>query len=323
MDEEGSYTSASGTFPIKLFHNADVSECLRDGMIPPAHLQLNPTNACNLNCSFCSCSDRQQKDKLDFEELKAVLARMTNIGLQSVTISGGGEPCMYGKINELIEYMYKLRLKISLVSNGLLLDRIKTESLGLLTWARISFDSSRAFDGKFEDSMMDAISRAPQVDWAFSYVAYGVDVSPLRKLVEFANTNKFTHVRVVSDINNPIGGLMEHHREGLVDMDTRIVIFQDRIEYTKGAKNCWISLLKPVIGADGRFYPCCGTQYATEGQARDLVESLSMGHMNDFNWPYHNKGDRFDGSVCDKCYYGHYNEALERMLSDVEHVEFV
>ncbi len=187
------YTAAS-TFPAKLLHQ----EVIKDKKIIPLHLQLSPTNVCNLNCDFCSCSDRDKKKQLSFEQVKYILDVCAERGTRAITITGGGEPLMHPKINEIIEHGTKfiLEIEVGLVTNGILLDKLKHHDN--LIWCRISSDDNRT---PAYDKIEQALLINPQTDWAVSYV---VTKEPnykiMKELINFANENNFTHVRLVSDL---------------------------------------------------------------------------------------------------------------------------
>ena len=119
MNKE-SYTAAS-VLPTKLFHKKVVEE----GKIIPIHPQLYITNKCNLNCKFCSCSDRQKKLEMKFDEVKEVIDVLADRGAKAITFSGGGEPLMNPKINEIITYANLRGIEAGLVSNGVALDKLK------------------------------------------------------------------------------------------------------------------------------------------------------------------------------------------------------
>jgi len=85
---------------------------------------------------------------------------------------------------------------------------------------------------------------------------------------------------------------------------------------------CLLSILKPVIGVDGYIYPCCGTQYALEDPARDYDRAMRMGKIEDLEDIILNQAF-FNGSICHKCYYSQYNEALDVMIKGLKHESFV
>ena len=313
MSKIESYSAAS-TFPAKLLHQ----KVIKDGKIIPIHPQIYITNRCNLNCSFCSCSDRQKTLEMKFDEVKEVVDVLADRGAKAITFSGGGEPLLHPKINEIIAYVGLRGVEVGLVSNGVAIDKLKHHDN--LTWCRISSSDDRVpAYGPIEK----AVKINPKTNWAFSHVItknpnYGL----IGKLINFSNENNFTHVRIVSDLtdldNVPS---MEEVKKNLGEIDDNKVIYQGRKDSTRGTKNCYLSLLKPVISPEGIF-PCCGAQYSQKGQERDMVDAMKMGDIKDLP-DILDKQKYFNGSACDICYYQQYNDALKKLLDKPEHLNFV
>jgi len=91
-DEMKSSYSAAGAFPIKvLLHDRLIQKIRRKGKIMPIHVQLSPTNKCNLNCSFCSCSERDKKLELSYDEIDEIMTKAKACGCESVTITGDAQ----------------------------------------------------------------------------------------------------------------------------------------------------------------------------------------------------------------------------------------
>jgi len=316
MGIKESYTSAS-VFPTKLLHNKVVDE---NGKIIPIHIQLSPTNACNLNCSFCSCGDVDRKKKLTLEEIKDVVDISAQRGTKSMTITGGGEPLLHPNINEIINYADSKGIEAGLVTTGTVFKRLKHHNN--LTWCRISSSDDRIPSYR---QIIDAIKVNPQTDWAFSHVVTRSLTYPiLRDMIQFVNSYDFTHVRLVSnlfDLEKVLPMEEIRNRLGKMIVDDSKVIYQGRKVSTKGTKDCYISLLKPVIAPEGIF-PCCGVQYAMYGQKRDMISTMRMGKIKDLS-KILDKQKQFNGSVCDVCYYSQYNDALEKILNRPEHANFI
>lgn len=320
MSNKSSYTAANA-FPIKLLKmGLDGIKGKNGGLIKPIHVQISPTNKCNLNCSFCSCAKRGERDEMDIHTLVRFVGWMRALGTKAVTITGGGEPLMYQHKGLLAGMLYDAGIKMGLVTNGVLLKYAETEFLEKQTWCRISVSDDRDIDRLLE-STQNAVERAPDVDWAFSYVVTKEwDIEKINAVVDFANQYNFTHVRIVSDLldldSTPDMLEIKRIMRGYSDR----VILQGRKEFEVGQKDCWISLLKPVVAADGKIYPCCGVQYAKAESALDFDKTMTMG--NDMA-EVHYACKPFDGSECVRCYYGEYNRALDMLISDIDHEDFV
>ncbi len=322
MDNKTISFTAANSIPVKIFKNLDLVGDLNNGYIPPIHVQLMPTNKCNLNCSFCSCKKRNKKEGLTIGQIETLCRNLKKMGCKAATVTGGGEPLMHVDISLILDSLNNHGIKIGLVTNGLLLHRLKVDDLSKITWCRISCADERDFE-KAEDIIEVAVKCGRNIDWAFSYVV-GKNFNPdnLNKYVAFANKYKFTHVRVVSDLLDlsEVKNMDEIKRAVIVD--DSLVIYQGRKEFDPGQRDCRISLLKPVVGADGFIYPCCGVQYAHQSEDLDNPETMRMGRIEDIIDIYKNQ-KFFNGSQCYRCYYKNYNDILGQMVGNTKHPEFI
>lgn len=316
IDRLASYTAA-GCFPTKLLQQAVVQK----GKIVPYHVQLNPTNACNLRCPFCSCSERERELSVPMSEMMEMIRMFAGLGTRAVTITGGGEPMLYPNLNEMIRTCNGHGIAVGLVTNGTLLGRLEEQP----TWVRISFDDLRALDRRFAQTVESAVRWLPESDWAFSYVLGSKPKIPtIKGVLKLAADNGFTHVRLVSDLLDleAVPDMQQMQRLLRDANGEPLVIYQGRKQYTAGRTDCLISLAKPVVGADGNLYPCCGTQYAIDPPPRDYAAVMSMGHWREFPAVF-NEQRHFDGSICSRCYYDDYNMALGLMTTPVAHGVFI
>lgn len=328
--------SSANTFPMKILLNPEIiNSALEFNKLPSIHLQLNPTNKCNFNCPICSCSERERYKELNMKDIDKIIRVGKRFGLKSITITGGGEPLIHPNINEMIKLFSKKNIEVGLVTNGSLIERLST--LKYITWVRISstdylkeqFKRANSTVNKFLFILRKEAEVYNDVDWSFSHVvSENPDYHLIRKLVDFANENGFTHFRLVNDIfkADKLKGVMDKVRNYLKyshsKIDDSLVNYQDRSEWTTGYNPCYISILKPVIGADRYIYPCCGTQYALEKPSRDYEKLMRMGDIDTLEDVLSNQWF-FDGSICYKCYYGNYNRVLGVLMNGLKHKEFV
>ncbi len=312
-----SFVSAAA-FPAKLL-TCDIVEQIKAHKIQPIHIQLNPTNKCNLKCAFCSCANRDKQLELPLQKTKDLIDRFKILGTQACTITGGGEPLMHPDINHIVNHLNKQEINVGLTTNGLLLDKLDTTNK--ITWCRISISTTRFVS----DNTLKVIRDNPQIDWAFSCVIEKrKSLKALPEIVTIANDLNMTHVRIVDDILENTSR-MELAKELLQteNIDDSKVIYQARQNYTNGHTKCLISLLKPNIAPDSHVYPCCGVQYARKALALDFDELFyDMGTDYETIWA---KQQYFNGSVCDKCFYSSYNDLMNTIhgYEALKHKTFV
>lgn len=329
-----SYLSAN-TFPIKIFLNKEVIDnLLEKGLVNPIHLQLIPTNRCNFKCDFCSCANKVDAEELTFDLYKKIISKAQKCGCKAVTITGGGEPMMHPQIGEIIDDLRERKIDIGFTTNGSKINQLNSRQLNAMTWIRVSGGDSMkknlqrigiTFDQYWAELAL-AVQKGKKADWSFSYVYTSrPDRRLIKDYVRFANKNKFAHVRITPDILDlenvpPIEKIKNILKRAKID-DSRVV-YQQRQSYTCGAKQCYISLLKPLVGADGYLYPCCGTQYAKKKPTRDNDKTMRIGEAQDIDKFFRAKVP-FDGSKCYKCYYNEYNVLIKTVLEGVKHKKFV
>ena len=319
-----SYTAAD-TFPTKLIQNKKVIN--KSNKIIPYHIQLYPTNICNLNCKFCSCANRNKKDTLSLDSIHKALISAWKLDCKAVTISGGGEPTLHPQINEIIQKITELKMKVGITTNGVTLENITIENLNNnVTWLRISHSDSREWTNNYQEKIANIVKKCPSLDWGFSYVITNdINYEMLKNIVDFSNKNNAAYVRIVSDLLNlNYVDDMSNIKEYLCshNVDDSIVIYQGRKNYQPGVEKCLISLLKPVLNADGYIYACCGLQYSRAQPSLDLDNNLAMGKVEDLYDIYYNQ-KYFNGKDCSKCYYNDYNFILNKLTTKLKHEDFL
>jgi MoaA/NifB/PqqE/SkfB family radical SAM enzyme len=98
-------------------------------VFPPKHIQVIPTNACNINCIFCWERIRwkkgTKKDRISDERLLELTKEFCQPSLRpkQVTITGGGEPLLKKEVVlKMIKEIKKHSIKCEVITNGTLFD---------------------------------------------------------------------------------------------------------------------------------------------------------------------------------------------------------
>jgi MoaA/NifB/PqqE/SkfB family radical SAM enzyme len=116
------------------------------------HLFLNITSLCNSNCVFCEVNGLDHKNDLEFERIKKLIKEARDLGVRGVTFSGG-EPFVYPKIWDLIDYTLSLGFDLNITSNGLLISNFSEEQFDVLKRLKNIFISLESADAKTHNQL--------------------------------------------------------------------------------------------------------------------------------------------------------------------------
>jgi MoaA/NifB/PqqE/SkfB family radical SAM enzyme len=96
----------------------------------PLFLSINLTGRCNLRCEFCEKSKSPSAHEIGLGDMR----RLIDFGVQHDCriLLSGGEPFLHRDIWEVMEYCSRVGKKVSIVTNGTLLDGISPEQFELL-----------------------------------------------------------------------------------------------------------------------------------------------------------------------------------------------
>lgn len=110
----------------------------------PVSINLDLTLACDYRCGHCIDAELLNGGHhLDPADVLATLELLTERGLRSVILIGGGEPTLYPFFEEVVAAIKKLGLECAISSNGAHNGRIAAVAsrLGAKDWIRLSLDA--------------------------------------------------------------------------------------------------------------------------------------------------------------------------------------
>ena len=110
---------------------------------PPARVYLDVTNACNLRCRHCCTSSGvPREDELTLGEIERVIDESVSMRVRFLVISGG-EPMLRPELPTVLAYARDRGLGVTLLTNGLLIDRAAALMLSKLKIrVKISLDGA-------------------------------------------------------------------------------------------------------------------------------------------------------------------------------------
>lgn len=134
----------------KMFHFSEKLNSLNSpDILPPLQVRIKPTNLCNHNCWYCAykSSDLQLgkdmivKDFIPRDKMLEIINDLSEMGVKSVTFSGGGEPLAYKFMKETLDKIIHTKIKFASLTNGSRLDGEIAEIFAKFgTWIRVSID---------------------------------------------------------------------------------------------------------------------------------------------------------------------------------------
>jgi radical SAM protein with 4Fe4S-binding SPASM domain len=129
----------------KILWHAAALDALRRGEVPPPiTVELDLTNACNLNCPYCTNAEYRtsRRESLNLEVAAGVISELADLGTKAVTFTGGGEPLLHSGVEQLIRLAQESGMDVALITNGVRLDAVDLEEIvWRLKWVRVSLDA--------------------------------------------------------------------------------------------------------------------------------------------------------------------------------------
>lgn len=173
----------------------------------PETVHIDVTNACNLDCVTCwnygptlsaPKDTRWKRQRIDPAVFAQVLGEVAASGVERIVLSGGGEPFTHPDIEDFIARVKRLGLRLTVISNGTLVDFDRLRGLGV------------------DQLLLNLASATPE-----SYVAYHPNQGPetFHRLV--AGVERLRGVTAVNLVQ-VINGLNAHELVPMVELAHRL-----------------------------------------------------------------------------------------------------
>lgn len=111
---------------------ATILRGVRDGVAygGPYHVEIYPSDRCNIDCFFCSTASIRGNDELPLVRIEELIAEMKQAGTRSIRFAGGGEPLFHRKTKDLLRMVGASGIPIeNITTNAVLLGEEMTDIL--------------------------------------------------------------------------------------------------------------------------------------------------------------------------------------------------
>ena len=352
---------------MKLLRHGDRVEAgLRGEWVAPISVEMDVNNRCSHGCRFCSfgtveTQGYRQQNWVEFPvaRLLPLLDELRELGVKSLTFTGGGEPLEHSKIGLILEHATSLGFEWGVVTNGNgLRGRAQRAIAAHATFCRVSLDAGtsdthqhthRVATPQFHqilDNLRHTRAVAGDRDLTLG-ASFCVMRSNWKELYQAAQLVKehggnYLEVRPTYPTDWRGDGWnddlsreeveaatteLAHAQTHLNDDTFQVIGMVDRFAslhgYTKGYSKCRTGAVSTVIGADGRVWQCC-IQRGMDGFEVGNVMTQSFREV--WQAPAHKAMvDGIDVSKCPRCRYDSGNRLIQAVFlgADKMHSNFL
>ena len=94
----------------------------------PLYVKMKVFYGCNLKCEMCNHWRETREPPVSSERFEEIITELGGLGTKKVHISGG-EPMLRPQIPEFVELASSLGIKVTMTTNGTLVDKAKAKRL--------------------------------------------------------------------------------------------------------------------------------------------------------------------------------------------------
>jgi radical SAM protein with 4Fe4S-binding SPASM domain len=346
--------------PLKLLKHSDTVQAMLDGKVTyPISVELDLSNICNHGCPWCSYNGFRQENwkSWDRARILSLLEELADVGVKSVTFTGGGEPLVHRNAAEVFQKAADLGLQFGVVTNGRRLEGPIAEVLAKhATFVRVSLDAGTTQTHQMlHATAMPEYTRilgnmqklrelaGSRLTIGASFCVFDVNRGEISRGAERVKATgaNYLEVRPVFPTEWRGGGFGNPLTAELVD-DARAQLqaakdahdgdgfrvigmirrFEQVFDKSKPYDACRIGPLTTVINADGYIYHCCIQRGMPAFRAGSVLEKPFKEVW--WNAQHQQMVADIDISKCPPCRYDGYNAIIqEAFMGDALHANFI
>ena len=229
------------------------------------------TKFCNFNCYYCYADDRHTYDNdLKTDEIYSLVDQLSEMGTIFLTLTGG-EVFSRKDISEILDYIKKKKMIVSIFSNGYYLNSekiirslensyLQELNISLLSPYEEIFDKMVCFKGAFKrvvENVKHLREKNIPVKFLTSITKANVDsIKDLKKLSKTLNVPISYKYDVLPTYLSD--GNVENYQLDLDDVYKIAEIYTDRehFDFKVGRNTCGPGKYKLSIDSAGNIFPC-------------------------------------------------------------------
>ena len=345
--------------PFKLLKHSDrIDAMLAGAVVYPVSVELDLANVCNHGCPWCSFNGFRQDNWVRFygPRVLSLLCELADVGVKSITFTGGGEPLVHQQAAEIFRRCADLGMEYGLVTNGRRLEgEVADVVAATATFVRVSLDAGTPQSHqllhatavpeftRILENMRRLRALSPTLTIGASFCVFDCNLNEIGMAAAHVKDvgGNYLEVRPVfptewrgGGFGNPLTvehveqarsnlaqAQGDHHSETfrVIGMIQR---FDQVVDARKAYQTCRIGPLTTVINADGNIYHCC--------QQRGMPAFVAGSVLNQpfidvwMSETHRQMMAAIDVTKCPPCRYDGFNELIEHAyLGDALHANFL
>lgn len=289
----------------------EVSRILQGQTQYPVSCEIDLSNHCQNRCSFCMFKDylNTSRVNLNYDIYQKIIHELKQLGTESITFTGGGEPTTHPKFREAVLEARELRFEVGLVTNGIELDTY-IDLVPMFRFVRVSLDAAT-------QSTYSTIKGQPMFERVINNIKSAVEARPPFRNGETTIAISFV---VCEENQHEVEQAKALARKMKVDYLQFKPAFRRELGKIRGDSKaftteryevdsnlpCAIAGLVGIIGADANVYYCCQKR----GEDKYCLGNLKTGTLKQM-WTQRNSVNP-DLSECFTCRYMNYAKGYRR-----------
>lgn len=225
-------------------------------------IYIEITNICNLNCSFCSKTQRTKKymTAQEFEEICKEIKEYTNI----IALHVQGEPLLHPELGEILEICNKYNLKVNITTNATLIDKqmnviVKSKAIRQINFSLHSAEQNNIDKKLYIEKVLEAVNEIHnKTNIIISYRLWNLEnIKENSVNIEILNLlGKHYNIENIVDIAK---------KNNFIELDKNIFLNQDlefewpniNREKISDSGKCYGLRNQIAILVNGNVVPCC------------------------------------------------------------------
>lgn len=288
----------------------EAQELRRGGMVTPRMALIYPTYACNHKCPHCLYNGWNNGTSLDFDRFIRLIDELGAIGVKGIEFCGGGEPTLYPKFEEIVNYIRGAGIELGILTNGSMLSKYKELLVNNFRYVRISLDSANA-----------------KTYFKMHQVPLGNLVEDIKELVKYRNQVKSRCTiglkRVLCELNEneTLPNIADYTQDKYVrSADGELSDGKTTLE-----GKCWLSPIHTMIDAYGDVYICCYYQYREDAHKIGNIYKEPFKQIW-FSHKHQEQIKKINPKECNKydCRFHVYNKKMSNLFQEDDyHINFI